>query len=80
MTCMNILKSATVTEQRWKRFWWNEVNPASVQPKLGGGVSIQGNELKIEVASYSKDRWLLKVFMPQIPEQNVAYRNLHWQR
>jgi len=36
---MNILKSATVTKLEWKHSWWNEVNPASVQPKFGGGVS-----------------------------------------
>ena len=26
---------------------------------------------------FSKDRWLLKVIMPKLLEQNVAYRNLH---
>ena len=28
------LKSATVTIQCWKRYWWNAVNPSSGKPKL----------------------------------------------
>lgn len=37
---VTILKSATVTKQAGKPAWWNEVNPASGQPKFGRGAFI----------------------------------------